>query len=209
MTPHRHSRHRLRRRRGFTLLELLLTFTLIAAITVISVPSIRSVVKRHDGLDTVTHIAQKLSMARDQAIRRNRAYQVIISEMSANVATGMITISEAVANSCQSIIDRPGDLSALEVAVYGRSTFGQQPASNQPLVGITGWRIGRDKNLEGGRLELCFNARGALFIREGSLYSELGLAQIAVQQFQGPPLRAFGSLHYVNLSFSTGAQVQR
>ena len=191
------------------MLELLLTFTLIAAITVISVPSIRSVVKRHDGLDTVTHVAQRLNTARDQAVRRNRAYQVIVDEINVNIPTGKITLSEASGNSCQSIIDRPEQISQLEVSVYGSSAFGQQPGSNQPLVGITGWRMSRERNLEAGRLELCFNARGALFRREGSLFSEVGLSQIAVQQFQGPPLKAFGSSHYVNLSFSSGAQVQR
>ena len=195
--------------RGFTLLELLITFVLVGIITTLSVPSIRSVTKRHNGLDGATHIAQQLNLARDQAIRRNRAYEVVVSEMSMNVPQGVLLISEAPANSCQSIIDQPDQVSGLEVSVYGNSIVAGLPAAHQPKVGIAGWRVDEDGNYQSERMQLCFNARGALFKRNGGLYTEIGRLQLGIQQFEGPPWSSFGPAQNVSLNFSSGAQVQR
>ena len=195
--------------RGFTLLELLITFVLIGIITTLSVPSIRSVTHRHDGLDTATDLAQHLNVARDQAIRRNRAYEVLINELSINAPRGVLLISEAAANSCQSIVDQPDQVSALEVRVYGTSQIAQAPLSKQPAVGISGWRQSHEGNYQNENLQLCFNARGALFRRDGALYTEVGRLQLGIQQFEGPPWVPLGRPQDVNLNFSSGAQVHR
>lgn len=203
----RRSHHRLKR--GFTLLELLITFVLVGIITTLSVPSMRSVTKTHEGLDSATHLAQHINIARDQAIRRNRAYEVVVNEMNPSMPQGVLLLSEAPANSCQSIIDQPEQVSALEVSVYGTSRVAQLPPAQREGVGIAGWRIGREGNYQSERVQLCFNARGALFKREGSLYTEVGLLQLGIQQFDGPPWIKIGRVLDINLTFSSGAQVQR
>jgi prepilin-type N-terminal cleavage/methylation domain-containing protein len=200
---------RIKRERGFTLLELLITFVLVGIITTLSVPSMKSVTKRHDALESATRLAQHINLARDQAIRRNRAYEVIVNEMGSNAPQGVLLISEAPANSCQSIIDQPDQVSALEVSVYGGSQVPNLSASSQPAVGVAGWRLGHEGNYQSERIQLCFNTRGALFRREGGLYTEVGRLQLGVQQFQGPPWIALGRAQEVNLNFSSGAQVQR
>lgn len=195
--------------RGFTLVELMMTFILIGIVVTLSIPSFKSITRSHEGLESATKLAQHLNVARDQAIRRNRAYEVVLNELDPGAPSGVVLISEAPANSCQSIVDQPDLISALEISVYGESRVERLPASEQRRVGIAGWRIGREGNFRSERLQLCYNARGALFKRDGSLYSEVGALQINLQKFDGPPWRALGAPHRVELNFSSGAQVKR
>lgn len=207
-SPHQKSASR-SMARGFTLVELMMTFVLIGVIVTLSVPSFKSITRSHESLESTTDLAQYLNFARDQAIRRNRAYEVVLNELDPGTPAGVLLISEAPANSCQSIIDSPDLVSALEVRVYGRSQVAQMPSAKQPKIGITGWRVGRAGNFQSDRLQLCYNARGALFKRDGALYSEVGYLSVRVQKFDGPPWAALGPPQQVELYFSSGAQVKR
>ena len=194
---------------GFTLLELLITIVLIGVITTLSMPAMKSVTRRSEGHEIAAQLVHLMNTARDQATRRNKAYGVTLNEFNAGLPTGVIVLNEGPANTCQSLIDRPDQLRRLESIPFGGSTLAETEPSNRPFVGLSGW-----KSDQGGwqnrALHLCMNPKGGLFVKSGSLYSELtGFLFIGVQQYFSDPLRPLGPPIQVEMTFSSGAKVQR
>lgn len=194
--------------RGFTLVELMIIFTMIGIITALAVPSIKSMTRYHDSLNVAMHISAKLNGARDQASRRNRAYIIRMSDLSDVAPQGVVTLSEAVAPSCQSALENPDLISILETIGYGGSDPAGGVRLNEPTTGLRGWRTTLNGPFQSNVLELCYSAKGALFVKTGAMFSEvIGQLELAIQQFDGPPWQYFGPPRRVELTFSSGARV--
>lgn len=201
--------HRGSHERGFTLLELLLTVVLVGIITTLAVPAMKSVTRRSEGHEIAAQLAHLINMSRDQATRRNKAYHMILNEFNAAMPSGVIVISEAPANTCQSILDRPDLVRRLESKPFGLTTLAETEPSIRPFVGLAGWN--RDhEGWQYSALELCVNPKGGMFVKWGAFYTELtGMLALGVQQYFSDPLRPLGPPLTVELTFSSGAKVQR
>ena len=195
---------------GFTLVELMMIFVMIGLITTLAFPSIQSMGRYNNSFNVASHLTGILNGARDQAGRRNRAYEVRVNELSENTPKGVVTVYEAATQSCQSILRTPQLLSQLEVNAYGGSTLPNAKILNEPSVGLRGWRLDGQVGYQEGELRLCYSARGGLFIHRGTVFTEvLGRLQLGIQEFDGPPWAPFGPPRHVELTFSSGARVHR
>ena len=201
---------KVRTEKGFTLLELLVSFILVGIITTLAMPAIKTVTRRSEALDIATLITQQINIARDQATRRNHAYQVQFKSFSTVVPQGSLSLSEGYSNTCQSLIDRPDQIKDLGSKVFGASVLAEVEPSNRPHVGLGGWRRSNNSAWRSEELEFCINPKGAVFLRSGNLFSELtGHLYLGVQQFFSDPLRPLGPPQQVEVTFSAGAKVKR
>jgi prepilin-type N-terminal cleavage/methylation domain-containing protein len=201
---------RSKRDSGFTLLELLITLVLIGIVTTLAMPAMKTVTRRGEALDIASSLVQQVNLARDQANRRNRSYQLIISDFNMVNPSGAITLSEGASNTCQSLVEKPDQLNTLVTKPYGGSVINGVESSIRPHVGLGGWRRSDADDWQTATLELCINPKGGTFVRSGALFSELiGHYSLAVQQFFGDPLRPLGPPYQVELTFSSGAKVKR
>ena len=196
---------------AFTIMELLLVVVLIGIVTTLAVPSMRSVVRRHQDLDVASNIATTINKIRDQATRRNKAYQVIVSEMNAATPQGRISVFEASGSGCQSLIARPAQVHAVDSFPFGMSGGDQERPIKDKNVGILGWRIGVEQAFNEDEQTYCFSSNGALYKFNGGTYTPVsGVLNLAVQSFIGDRAWSpFGPPIIIELSFSSGAQLQR
>lgn len=182
---------------------------LIGVITTLAMPAMKSVTRRSENQEIAAMLTHQLNLARDQATRRNRAYQVVISDFNAAIPLGLMAVNEANSNTCQSVIDHPDQLRLLDARPFGRSVLPDIESSIRPFVGLSGWQRG-EEGWQNTPLELCINPKGGLFIQSGATFTELiGHLAIGVQQFFGDPLRPLGPPLQVELTFSAGARVKR
>ena len=195
---------------GFTLLELLITLILIGIIATLAMPAMKTVTRRSEALDIASSLTQQLNLARDQANRRNRAYQVRLLDFNSVNPSGVITLGESTSNTCHSIVDRPDLVNQLVTKSYGSTVINDVEPSNRPHVGLSGWKRSHNAAWLNIPLELCISPKGGTFVRDGQLFTELtGHLSIGVQQFFGDPIRPLGPPYQVEMTFSSGAKVMR
>ena len=195
---------------GFTILELLITLILIGIITTIAMPAMKTVTRRSEASEIAGQVSQLLNLAKDQSTRRNRAYQVVLNEFNSAIPQGRLSLSEAPSNTCLSVVNQANLLRVLEDRPFGSSTIPNQNPSIRPFVGLHGWRQNANQEWQISRLELCINPKGGTFVRTGDLFTELtGHFTIGIQQYFGEPLRKLGPPFQIEMTFSSGAKVQR
>ena len=195
---------------GFTILELLITLILIGIITTLAMPAMKTVTRRSEAAEIAGQLSQLINLAKDQSTRRNRAYQVIISEFNSAIPQGRLSLSEAASNTCQSLINQPNLIKSLETKPFGASVVDNQQPSIRPFVGLLGWRQNTAQEWQSSVLELCINPKGGTFVRAGDSFTELtGHFTIGVQQYFGDPLLKLGPPYQVEMTFSSGAKVRR
>ena len=207
----RHSTHHRSFEEGFTIMELIMVVVVIGIITSIALPSMKSVVRRQEDLDVSSHLVQTINTIRDQAVRRNKAYAFTLMEMEPSQPQGLVRVQEAAGNTCQSILEKPEDAHEVAYYSYGLSHRENALRPHSKNAGLIGVRAQSKGPLESDEKTFCFNSNGALYVKEGALYSELiGIHEIAVQLFMGEVnWSSFGPPRIVKMTFSSGAQLQQ
>lgn len=100
--------------KGFTLLELLVTLTIISTVTLIGVPSFQGAIRGSRLTTAINELVTALNVARSEAIKRNR--YVVVRKTGANWENGwqiFVDISRATATTVN-IFDDDGDTNLCE-----------------------------------------------------------------------------------------------
>lgn len=210
---HRRAPGRRAGRRGFTLVELMVTVSIISVATVIAWPALSSFMGNKGDAATATAVARMINKVRDQARRRNRAHFIQFREFSQDAPTGQMVVREGKSTSCAALVNDVGNNSRLlETIPFGGTDPLDYKGNVEPRVGLAGWMSpeeGADRRTES--LELCASPDGALTWRpagNGVLTPIAGHLRVAVQRFnneaawetEGPP-------RGVEITFAGGAQM--
>jgi prepilin-type N-terminal cleavage/methylation domain-containing protein len=203
-----HGRHTTR---GFTMMELLIVILLIGIVTTLAIPSMRSIMRRYQDLDAASRVTFLVNQVRSQATRRNRAYELTFRDFSDDQPQGLLIVSEAVGNTCQSLIEQANGIEEIARYPFGQTQIGPTQDAKAKTVGLTGIRKGNEGRFSLQEHTLCINSGGALYEQAGQNYIEVtGVQQMGVQLFVGdPPNLHQGPPRIVEFTFSNGASLQQ
>lgn len=197
------------RRAGFTLSELLLVFTIVALITLVAYPSIKTFMGYNEDASAATRLTRTFNRTIDQSRRRNRAYVVDFSVFLPGEPAGRMTISESRFQGCAQTADQIGDadtLSEVEDIPFGGTVVEDYVGPVEDEAGLSRWEVGDEAG--NGNLRLCVQPDGASFRIDGVDIDpvEDGLA-VRVQRFQREAGRwgRVGPGRRVKVSFGDGA----
>jgi len=215
LSTHRHD-HRIysalqpKGERGFTMIELVIVLAVIAIITTLAYPSMRSIMNRKADLEVAAQVVELSNKIKGQAVRRNRAYGVRLYDMSANAPQAIIEVTESNTNLCQHLLDPTKRGLVLSLPLGQAEVEGALP-SRESHVGIGGWRHATQGPLSTDETQLCFTPTGSLQVLRGAGFTPLtGVLELAIQPFAGNGNWVpAGPPRYVEFSYASGAQVTR
>ena len=147
-----------RKRRGYTLIELVVVMALIAIVAAITVPKLSTVRDRTELSDTVSLFQRTIADAKSLAMKNRRAVTIEIrpDKMWVNVLSGM-SCDDAIAKRCFHTGESGGrDTTAINLMCDLRSA---SVVSNACTVNAN--------ELSGGGLGICYNGSGHMWIRTG------------------------------------------
>lgn len=105
-----------RHRRGFTLLELMITIVIISIIAVVAFPSMKDTLATNRLYGSTRSVVDVLAYARMQAIMRNQAHEVTIST-SPTKPGGSVKVTRYLGNRCDDVGQRvPGVLKESQIS---------------------------------------------------------------------------------------------
>ena len=143
---------------GFTITELLFVVLIIGVIVTLAIPSMRSVVRRHQDLDAASRLTLLINQIKDQAIRRNRAYEMNFQSMNAQEPEGILSVFEAASNTCQSLIEQEADKQLIINHLFGTSEMANIIGAKARQVGLSGIRRRIQDNFVTANQSFCSNA---------------------------------------------------
>ncbi len=192
---------------AFSMTEALFVVLLIGLTSVIAFPTYDAFVSKHKDYDISSQIANLLNRTKEQAQRRTRAYKIDIESMNNGAASGLIRISESYKSSCDSIVERPNEVSIVWNEPFGNTVIDNRKSSRTD-VGIRGFRMGRIGGFVQQPLTLCVGIDGAFYWLNANKFTPVsGVLQIAIQQFT-PESQISGPPRLVDISFGGGASVR-
>lgn len=198
--------------RGFTISELLLVFTIVALITLVAYPSMKTFLGYNEDAGAATRLTRTYNRVVDQARRRNRAYVVDFSVFLPGEPGGMMTISESRVASCGETAAGLRDaqmLAEVEVLPFGGTVVDDYVGPVEDEAGLSTWSTGAGAG--NGTLRLCVSPDGASYRLVGEdvepVVDGLGLR---VQRFEKSPngWSRVGPGRQVRFTFGDGAQME-
>lgn len=206
-----HSRRR--GSRGFTISELLLVFTIVALISLIAYPSMRTFMGANEDASAATRLTRTFNLVQDQAKRRNRAHLIELSLFQRDLPAGRMDVLESASTSCVRTAEDADDedlLTELEALPFGGTVIEDYIGPVEDEAGLSGWALaGDDEQRE--RLRLCIAPDGSVSrVLGGTAIPLGGTLEVRVQRFQldqggfarvGPPRR-------VEITFAGGARMR-
>jgi type IV fimbrial biogenesis protein FimT len=106
--------------RGFTLLEMLVTVSILGILAVVAIPSLNNIVRENSVRQGASEIFSALMFARSEAVKRNTDIDVVPT--SGNWANGWEIRISSPSQLLQSHSALPGDIASITV---GTITYGQ------------------------------------------------------------------------------------
>lgn len=200
------------RSRGFTLSELLLVITIVALITLVAYPSMKTFLGYNEDAGAATRVTRTYNRVLDQARRRNRAYVVDFDVFLQAEPGGRMTISESRLSSCTATADALGDgatLTEVEALPFGGTVIDDYVGPTEDEAGLAAWATAEGPG--NGPLRLCISPDGSSYRLIGADVDPVadGLS-LRVQRFEksengwgrvGPGRR-------VRFTFGDGAQME-
>jgi prepilin-type N-terminal cleavage/methylation domain-containing protein len=92
--------------RGFTLVELMITITVLSILVLVTIPSVLKAVDARQAVDAGQAVVDLIEFAKVQAAQRNRAYQVVPRLAGQDGSpNGFITLNEGPTSACMNFND--------------------------------------------------------------------------------------------------------
>lgn len=201
------------RRRGFTLVELMVTVAIISVATVVAWPALSSFMGSKGDAGTATAVARMINRVRDQARRRNRAHFIQFREFADDSPRGQMVVREGKSTSCAAAAnDVNANTRVLETVPYGKTDPQDYKGTIEPFIGLAGWtppEQGAARQTQA--LDLCASPDGAITWRvagNGPMTPIAGHLRIAVQRYSNEAAwQTEGPARGVEITFAGGAQM--
>ena len=206
--------------RGFTMIELLFTVTLILILSFLAFPSLKTFTARDRDTSVATFISHEFNRVKAQAQMRNRPYVVRFQDFNGGAARGIFEIYESNNTSC---VDAFTDLAANArrlakygfgaTPVVGQAEWAAPPGGVDKTIGLSGW-VGVNGNLanpeRGNPLVLCVRPDGAVHsLAAGSSTPLGGRIALLVQRFSaGGAIIAEGPARVIRFDFTQPARLE-
>jgi len=169
-------RRHVRPRPGFTLIELMVVFGILAITTAVAVPAFRSLLNEDDLTTATRRVEALFQLARDSAIRGGEPVTVVMDSMSGNVWLDVPAVSEPFAEPDAGMEFRIGT----EFRASG-AMFAEKPDSGESLSLPSTVRI----ELGRARARFTFAPTGAAYADTLVLHSSLGERHITLNRWTG------------------------
>lgn len=192
------------------MIELVTALAVIAIITTLAYPSMRSIMHRKADLEVASEVVTLSNQVRAQAVRRNRAYGVRLYDMELASPKAVIEVTESISNLCEHLLD-PTKRGLVLSMPLGQATVEGALPPKEDHVGVIGWRRATQGPLSIEETLLCFTPAGSVKILNGAGFTPLtGVLEVAIQPFSGDEnWEPFGPPRYVEYSYASGAQLTR
>jgi len=169
-------RRPVRLRSGFTLIELMVVFGILAIATAVAVPAFRSLLLDDDLTAATRRLEALFQLARDSAIRGGEPVTVVMDSMSGNVWLDVPAVSEPFAEPDAGLEFRIGTALPSSGAM-----FAEKPDSGESLSLPSTVRI----DLGRARARFTFAPNGAAYADTLVLRSSLGERHITLNRWTG------------------------
>lgn len=203
-------RHR-RRSPGFTLSELLLVITIVALITLVAYPSMKTFLGYNDDAGAATRLTRTYNRVIDQARRNNRAHVVEFSVFLAREPGGRMAISESRFASCTDAAQRrdAGALTPIETLPFGGTVVDDYVGPVEAEAGLASWQL--VDAVRNDILRLCISPDGGSYrIIDDAVEPVSDGLSLKVQRFEKNDngWGRVGPGREVRFIFGEGAQMQ-
>jgi prepilin-type N-terminal cleavage/methylation domain-containing protein len=109
------ARARLKRGRGFTLVELMMTVAMLAVLAVVTLPPVLRALQRREAVNAAQAVIDFVEFGKTQAASRNRGYQLTWTYTATPETNGKLTLKEADSTACFTFVETPADIRVLDL----------------------------------------------------------------------------------------------
>jgi prepilin-type N-terminal cleavage/methylation domain-containing protein len=174
------TRARLAARAGFTLIELMVVFGILALATAVAVPAFRSLLNEDDLTTATRRIEALFQLARDSAIRGGEPVTVVMDSVSGHVWLEAAAVADPFAEPVAGAAPfRPAAPSRMPASRFAGEI---DEGESLELPGTVRIALGR------ARARFTFAPTGATFADTLVLHSSLGERHIALNRWTGDVL---------------------